>query len=174
MELPARFRLVARIASVVALLLAGLLIYFGSRSAAEVDQLVREGVLVQGVERDRRTSEEHSETVVVGYVVDGREYRVQTSFTPRTSREPLLEDARADTSRLGPEAPLQVVYLRGDPAVARLRTDLQSGMTPFLIAAALFGLVGIIFGLLAILSVNEDPSWWKNAEGGGPSGRGGP
>jgi hypothetical protein len=144
-----RLPAIAMIVSAVTLLVAAGLLWLGFRSAAQVDRLVREGVLAQGTER-HRSYDGRNATVDIVYAVDGREYGITVSYRTRGSPS-LLDPAPVPMPQLGPEAPLQVVYLPGDPAVARLRDDLRPGMAVWLAAAGFFGFIGLVFGAVAFL-----------------------
>jgi hypothetical protein len=149
-----RFRLNMRTgtlaAAAFAIGVALLILWLGHRQDLVIDRLVEEGVLAEG----RFLSREYgscsndscdSDRIHVAYAAGGVTYRT-SMVVSRQGREPVFEAEVIRVPRLGPERPLQVVYLASAPATARLREDLSKSAVAVYGTAGMFLLVGLVFG----------------------------
>jgi hypothetical protein len=137
---------------VSALAIALLMLVLGHRSDRNVERLAAEGRLAQG-----GYSEAYDDEAIT-FTVDGTEYRTFFMSEDSADTPALFKPERVRTPRLGPEAPLQVVYLPSDPSVARMRDDMvRSGMAIYG-TAGMFGLIGTLFTIVGIFAMRRPRS----------------
>ncbi len=124
-------------AGMVALSIAALILWLGSRAEREVDRLAAEGEVTRGWTL--------IDSGQIGYAVGGVEYRTFLRTEEDSDSEPIFKPSPVATPRLGPPGEMQVVYLPSDPSVARLREDMSTYLAAIYGAAGLFGLIGLVF-----------------------------
>ena len=119
-----RMRPIALTLSAIALIVAVVILVAGFRANAEVDRLIARGRVVQGTFGMPDTTNSENTCDRVDYVVEARHYTLAAECSSNNDQRPIVPETIVAVPRLGPEKPGQVVYLPGDPAVARLRDEL--------------------------------------------------
>jgi hypothetical protein len=141
-------------AAALAFAVSLLILWFGHLRDRETDRLAAEGQVTQGVYLETfsgssSSASRGSDTVVVGYTVGGVRYTTSV-LDSRDDREAMFQPQPVRVPRLGPEQPLQVVYLPSDPAVAQVRDDMSKHPVAIYAAAGLFALIGLVFGAMGL------------------------
>jgi len=159
---PLGMRTVVLAASVGVLGVAALILWLGLSNNRETARLASEGAMVQGEYFDTiyASGDDSSDTTRVSYRVGGKTYLASMTSTRSGASPPLLKEAVIDVPRLGPKAPLQVVYLPADPAVSRLREDLKDGSLVVYLGAGFFAFIGVIFAAAGIFLLPRNGESW--------------
>ena len=159
---PFEMRTVVLAASGCTIGIAALVLWLGLSYNRQTARLISEGRMVQGEYFDTSygSGDDRSDTIRVSYSVGGKAYLASMTSTRSGASQPLLKEAVIDVPRLGPKAPLQVVYLPADPAVSRLREDLKDGSLVVYLGAGFFAFIGVIFAAAGIFLLPRNGESW--------------
>ena len=153
-------REITLVVAAFAILVALLIVWLGARYDRETDRIVAEGRLAEGefLSREYGSCNDDgcdSDRINVADRVNGVTYRTSMVVTSANRSGPIFEADLIRVPRLGPERPLQVVYLPSDPSRSRLRADLTHSDIAVYGTAGMFLLCGLVFGAAGLLLLRE-------------------